>query len=195
MDTCRWHAGGVTSTESLVAGFSRWCEAVVARLPLGLNRLVAPTFLGFALINGFTFGIDLALLTVLHGWIGLPVWLSVTVAYICAFGLSFVLNRTFNFHSHAPVGRQAVVYVVVVVINYVAFILGVGSGLAALGLEYHLSRLLAGACEAVYMYCAMRWVVFRGLSQDLDIAAVDHDDIVVGERPVRDALGPVAGGE
>lgn len=194
MDTCRWHAGGVTSTESLVAGFSRWCEAVVARLPSGLNRLVAPTFLGFALINGFTFGVDLALLTVLHGWLGLPVWLSVTVAYICAFGLSFVLNRTFNFHSHAPIGRQAVVYVVVVVINYLAFILGVGSGLAALGLEYHLSRLLAGACEAVYMYSAMRWVVFR-LSQDLDIAAVDHDDIVVGERPVRDALGPVAGGE
>ncbi len=195
MDTCRWHAGGVTSTESLVAGFSRWCEAVVARLPSGLNRLVAPTFLGFALINGFTFGVDLALLTVLHGWLGLPVWLSVTVAYICAFGLSFVLNRTFNFHSHAPVGRQAVVYVVVVVINYLAFILGVGSGLAALGLEYHLSRLLAGACEAVYMYSAMRWVVFRGLSQDLDLAALDHDDIVVGERPVRDALGPVAGGE
>ncbi|WP_433624252.1 GtrA family protein [Nocardia sp. CA-120079] len=195
MDTCRWHAGGVTSTESLVAGFSRWCEAVVARLPSGLNRVVAPTFLGFALINGCTFGVDLALLTVLHGWLGLPVWVSVTMAYICAFGLSFVLNRTFNFHSHAPVGRQAVVYVVVVVINYVAFILGVGSGLAALGLEYHLSRLLAGACEAAYMYCAMRWVVFRGLSQDLDIAAVDHDDIVVGERPVRDALGPVAGGE
>ncbi|MGY4101307.1 GtrA family protein [Nocardia sp. R16R-3T] len=161
MDTYRWHAGGVTSTESLVAGFSRWCEAVVARLPSGLNHLVAPTFLGFALINGFTFGIDLALLTVLHGWLGLPVWLSVTVAYMCAFGLSFVLNRTFNFHSHAPVGRQAVVYVVVVVINYLAFILGVGSGLAALGLEYHLSRLLAGACEAVYMYSAMRWVVFR----------------------------------
>ncbi|MEV4126369.1 GtrA family protein [Nocardia sp. NPDC049707] len=152
----------MTTTESLVAGFSRWCEAIVARLPLGLNRLVAPTFLGFALINSFTFGIDLALLTVLHGWLHLPVWLSVTVAYICAFGLSFVLNRTFNFHSHAPVGRQAVVYMVVVVINYLAFILGVGSGLAALGLEYHLSRLLAGACEAVYIYSAMRWVVFRG---------------------------------
>ncbi|MEV6139940.1 GtrA family protein [Nocardia sp. NPDC051990] len=152
----------MTTTESLVAGLSRWCEAIVARLPLGLNRLVAPTFLGFALINSFTFGIDLALLTALHGWLHLPVWLSVTMAYICAFGLSFVLNRTFNFHSHAPVGRQAVVYMVVVVINYLAFILGVGSGLAALGLEYHLSRLLAGACEAVYIYSAMRWVVFRG---------------------------------
>ncbi|MFX0580323.1 GtrA family protein [Nocardia nepalensis] len=152
----------MTSTDSAADRFTRWCAGVVASLPWGLHRLVAPTLLGFALINGFTFGVDLALLTALHGWWGLPVWLSVTVAYICAFGLSFVLNRSFNFHSHAPVGRQAAVYVAVVVINYLAFILGVGSGLAALGLEYHLSRLFAGACEAVYMYSAMRWVVFRG---------------------------------
>jgi hypothetical protein len=50
---------------------------------------------------------------------------------------------------------------VVVVVNYLAFILGVSSGLAAIGVHYQLSRLAAGSCEAVYMYCAMRWVVFR----------------------------------
>ncbi|MEV6321572.1 GtrA family protein [Nocardia sp. NPDC051787] len=149
------------TADTIADRFTRWCEAVVARLPFGLDRVVPPTFLGFALINSFTFGVDLVLLTLLHGWFGLPVWLSVTVAYVCAFGLSFVLNRTFNFHSHAPVGRQAAVYVVVVVINYLSFILGVGSGLTALGMEYHLSRLLAGGCEAVYMYSAMRWIVFR----------------------------------
>ncbi|QIS09303.1 GtrA family protein [Nocardia arthritidis] len=164
VDTCRWQAGRVSDhprIETVADRFSRWCAAVVARLPLGLNRLVAPTFLGFALINGFTFGVDLTLLTVLHGGLGVPVWLAVTVAYICAFGLSFLLNRTFNFHSHAPVGRQTAVYVIVVAINYLAFIMGVGSGLAMLGVEYHLSRLLAGGCEAIYMYSAMRWVVFR----------------------------------
>ncbi|WP_174567744.1 GtrA family protein [Nocardia altamirensis] len=165
-DTYRWQAGGVhelaRTTDTIADRFTRWCEAVIARLPWGLSRLVPPTFLGFALINSFTFGVDLLLLTMFHGLFGLPVWLSVTIAYVCAFGLSFVLNRTFNFHSHAPVGKQAVIYAVVVAINYVAFILGVGSGLAALGLQYHVSRLLAGACEAVYMYSAMRWVVFRG---------------------------------
>lgn len=149
------------TTETVADRFTRWCEAVVGWLPWGLNRLVAPTFLGFALINSCTFAVDLLLLTIFHGWWGLPVWLAVTIAYICAFGLSFVLNRTFNFHSHAPVGRQAAVYGVVVAINYVAFILGVGSGLTALGLEYHLARLLAGGCEAIYMYSALRWVVFR----------------------------------
>ncbi|MEV6273663.1 GtrA family protein [Nocardia sp. NPDC051832] len=149
------------TTDSLADRFTRVCVAVVDRLPWGLNRLVAPTFLGFAVINSCTFAVDLALLTLCRSGFGLPLWLSITIGYLCAFGLAFVLNRTFNFHSHAPVGKQAAVYVVVVVINYLAFILGVGTGLTALGVDYHLSRLLAGACEAVYMYSALRWVVFR----------------------------------
>lgn len=141
--------------------FARWCAGVVARLPWGLDRLVAPTFLGFALINSFTFGVDLLILTGMRSGLGLPGWLSVSVGYVCAFTLAFYLNRRLNFRSHAPAGGQAAVYTVVVLINYLAFILGVGAGLAALGVQYHLSRMLAGVCEAVYMYSAMRWVVFR----------------------------------
>ena len=141
--------------------FHRWCEQVIARLPGRVGRLVAPTFLGFCLINSFTFGVDLVLLVSLHGLLGVPYPLAVTVAYACAFGLSYALNRYFNFRSHAPVGPQLTVYVVVVVINYVAFILAVSSALTALGLDYRIARLLAGACEAVYMYSALRWVVFR----------------------------------
>ena len=141
--------------------FHQWCEAVVARLPFGLGSIVAPTFLGFCLINGFTFGVDLAILTGLRSGLGLPVPVAVTAACVCAFALSYVLNRTFNFQSHAAVGPQVAVYVVVVVVNYLAFILGVTSALAVVGVQYQLSRIVAGICEAVYMYCAMRWVVFR----------------------------------
>lgn len=46
-------------------------------------------------------------------------------------------------------------------INYLVCILGVGGGLAELGLEYHVARVTAGACEGVFMYSVMRWVVFR----------------------------------
>ena len=52
-------------------------------------------------------------------------------------------------------------YAGVVVVNYLAWILGVGAGLATLGVSYQLARVIAGACEAVYMYVAMRWLVFR----------------------------------
>jgi len=53
------------------------------------------------------------------------------------------------------------VYAVVIAVNYLAIILGVGAGLAALGLSYQLARVAAGGCEAAYMYAALRWVVFR----------------------------------
>jgi putative flippase GtrA len=144
-----------------VERFHRLCELAVARLPFGMNSVVAPTFLGFAVINSFTFGVDLVLLTVLHGMLGIALPVAVTVAYACAFTLSYFLNRVLNFRSHAAVGPQFAVYVVVVVVNYLAFILGVSSGLVALGVEYHVARIVAGVCEAVYMYSAMRWVVFR----------------------------------
>jgi putative flippase GtrA len=88
---------------------------------LGLGSVVAPTFLGFCLINGLSFGVDLAILMGLHGGLGLPVPIAVTAAYACAFALSYVLNRTFNFQSHAPVGPQVAIYVVVVVVNYPGF--------------------------------------------------------------------------
>ncbi|MFB9926186.1 GtrA family protein [Amycolatopsis halotolerans] len=140
--------------------FAGLCAAVARVLPFGLSRIVAPSFLGFAVINGFTFGVDLLLLTLFHGGLKWPVWLSISVAYVVAFGLSFVLNRALNFRSHAPVGRQAVLYVVAIAVNYAAFLLGLGAGLTALGVEYHLSRLIAGACEGVFMYSVMRWVVF-----------------------------------
>jgi putative flippase GtrA len=148
----------ITGTRRRTAAdrFAGFCALVVNRLPFG----IAPNFLGFALINGFTFGVDLLLLTAFHGWWGLPLWLATTLGYSGAFALSFVLNRTLNFRSHAPVGRQTAWYVLAIAVNYVAFLLGVTGGLAAVGLEYHVSRIVAGACEGVFMYCALRWVVF-----------------------------------
>jgi putative flippase GtrA len=154
-----------TSGRTPADRFAGYCVAVASRLPFGLASVVAPSFLGFVLINGFTFGVDLALLTIFHGWWGLPVWLSITMGYLGAFGLSFVLNRTMNFRSHAPVGRQTVLYAVAIGVNYLAFLLGVGGGLVALGVEYHLSRIIAGACEGVFMYCALRWVVFANQTE------------------------------
>ncbi len=163
-------------------------ESVTRRLPFGLADVIPPSLLGFGVINGFTFLVDLALLTLLHSGLAQSLWLSITLAYAAAFALSFVLNRALNFRSHAPVGPQALTYTMVVIINYLLWILGVGSGLAALGVEYHLARVLAGACEAVYMYCAMRWVVFRDTSQlggnAVQRPADDRDDHRVhGVRP------------
>jgi putative flippase GtrA len=135
--------------------------AIVRRLPFGLSRIVAPSFLGFAIINVFTFSVDLGLLSLCHGVLKWPYPAAVTLSYLSAFVLSFVLNRTFNFRSHEALGPQTTKYVVALGINYAAFVLGVGDGLVAIGVEYQLARILSGLCEGVYMYSVMRWVVFR----------------------------------
>jgi putative flippase GtrA len=145
-------------------------ESAVRRLPWGLSKLVPASLLGFVVINGFTFGVDLALLTLLRSAVQLPLWLSVTIAYCAAFGLSYLLNRALNFRSHAAVGPQIAVYVAVVAVNYLVWILGVGAGLSLLGVEYHVSRVIAGACEGIYMYCALRWLVFRNAAPDMSKA-------------------------
>ncbi|MVU75854.1 GtrA family protein [Nocardia sp. ET3-3] len=135
------------------------CDRVVMLLPAGLRRHVAPTFVGYLLVSGCTFTVDLLILTALHGVVALPI--AVTGGYCTAFGLSYLLNRTLNFESHGAVGPQVAVYVVVVVVNYLLFILGVTSGVAALGLDYRLARILGGLGEGLFMYSAMRWIVFR----------------------------------
>ena len=108
-----------------------------------------PAFLSFVVLNSATFAVDLVLLTLLHGGLGVALPVAVTVAYACGFALSYVLNRILNFRSHAAVGPQFAVYVVVVVVNYLAFILGVSSALTALGVEYRIARIMAGACEVI----------------------------------------------
>ncbi|WP_236791737.1 GtrA family protein [Amycolatopsis sp. GM8] len=147
--------------KGIPARFAAFCAAVVRPLP---GRIPA-NLVGFAIINGFTFGVDLSILTLTRSGFHWPLPVCVTLSYLIAFGLSFVLNRTFNFQSHAPVAGQTLRYAVAVGVNYLVFILGVGAGLGLIGVEYHLSRLLAGAGEAIFMYSVMRWVVFTDAQQ------------------------------
>jgi len=146
---------------------------IVAALPFGLSRVVAPSLVGFVLLNLLTFSIDIGLLTTFHGGLGWPLPISITIGYVTAFGLGYLLNRRFNFRSHAPVGGQLPVYVCVVIVNYVVWILGVGDGLAHV-VDYRLARVAAGACEAVYLYVALRWLVFRDVRSDADRPASDR---------------------
>ena len=141
--------------------FTAVMAAIVVRLPFGLARVIAPNMLGFAVLSTVTFGLNLVLLIVFHGVLGWPVAVSITLAYLAGSGLGYVLNRSLNFRSHGAVAPQLGIFTVVAAVNYFAWILGIGAGLAAVGVDYRLARVIAGACESVYMYAAMRWLVFR----------------------------------
>jgi hypothetical protein len=82
------------SRKSPTDRFHRFCVATVARLPWHLNSVVAPTFLGFALINGLTFGVDLPPLSGLHAGLRLPIPFAVYLAAVLANYLAFILGCT-----------------------------------------------------------------------------------------------------
>ena len=143
------------------ARYAAAMTAITKRLPFGLSSVIEPNMLGYLLINLFTFCIDLGLLGLLHGKERLPIPVAVTISYGTASLVSYILNRVFNFRSHAGVGRQLPVFIAVSASNYLIFVLGLTDLLSAVGVYYELSRILAACCEAVYLYCMLRWVVFR----------------------------------
>lgn len=140
--------------------------AIIRRLPFGLSTVIEPSMLGYLLINLCTFFIDLSLLAAFHGSLRWPIPLAVTCSYGTASVISYVANRVLNFRSHADVGRQFPVYVAVSLSNYLIFVLGLTDLLSAVGVYYELSRVIAACCEGVYLYCMLRWVVFRDTTVD-----------------------------
>ncbi len=176
------------------ARFTAVMAAVAGRLPFGLSRLVSARLLGFAVISSITFTVDLALLTAFHGGLRWPLPAAVTVAYVLASGLGYFLNRTLNFRSHGAVGPQLTVYAAVVTVNFLALILGLTTGLAALGLDSRLARLTAAGCECVYMYSAMRWLVFRDTGPKNPEAPADPVAALSARQHDDDAAGQTANG-
>jgi putative flippase GtrA len=143
------------------ARFAALMTAITRRLPFGLSEVVAPSLVGYLLINLCTFFVDLGLLGLFHGIVRWPIPVAVTLSYGTASVISYVLNRVLNFRSHDNVGRQFPLYVAVSASNYLIFVLGLTDLLSTLGVYYELSRVIAACCEAVYLYTMMRFVVFR----------------------------------
>ena len=183
------------------ARFAAAMTAITRRLPFGLSEVIAPSLVGYLLINLCTFFIDLGLLALFHGIIRWPVPVAVTLSYGTASGISYVLNRVLNFRSHSYVGKQFLVFAGVSASNYLIFVLGLTDLLAVIGVHYELSRITAACCEAVYLYCMMRWVVFRdagpaqpGPAEPAPGDFVPADPVPADPVPVRAPVpGPVTG--
>jgi putative flippase GtrA len=163
--------------------------AITKRLPFGLSEVVAPSMVGYLVINFCTFFIDLGLLGVFHGHFRWPIPAAVTLSYSTASLVSYVLNRVLNFRSHADVGRQFPVYAAVSASNYLIFVLGFTDLLSAIGVYYELSRVIAACCEAVYLYCMLHWVVFRDTGDATDGGTGDAGGLGAGAPA---AAGPAA---
>jgi putative flippase GtrA len=148
------------------AWFGRLCTWLFGLLPGRLAAVTPPTLIGFLLISGVSFGLDLAMLTGLKSGLGIPLGVAVTIAYAGALTVNFLLNRQLTFTPRRPLGEQVGLHAAVVVVNYLAIVLGVTVGLAACGVPYPLARVVAGLLEVGFVYAAQRWVVFAHADRD-----------------------------
>src|ERR1700733_10850107 len=137
-DRSRW--AGTMEDMAHQARFAAVMTAITRRLPFGLSEVVAPSLVGYLLINLCTFFVDLGLLGLFHGTFRWPIPVAVSLSYGTASVISYTANRVLNFGSHEAVGKQFPVYVVVSGSNYLIFVLGLTSLLSHVGVYYELSR-------------------------------------------------------
>ncbi|SDM94324.1 GtrA family protein [Actinomyces ruminicola] len=143
----------------------------IHRLLPGIVRHRVPvTFIGYALINGSGFVIDMSFLWLFYERLHWFYPLAVTVGYALAGLYSLLLNRWLNFQSHGSLTAQGSRYAVGLVSQYVIFILGLSSLLHLVGVNAELARVISACCEGIYLYALMRLWVFRGTPEPADDA-------------------------
>lgn len=147
--------------------FIRSCQSIHSVLPPPLSGLPV-TFIGYCIINGLGFCIDMSLLAVFFRGVGLPYPISVSLGYGLSAVYSFFVNRWLNFQAHGSIGRQSGRYVVTVVSNYLCLTLGLSWLLKTLGVHFELSRFIAACVEGIYVYVMLSlWVFPRSSRRQL----------------------------
>ena len=157
--------------------FLRLITAIHSVLPGFVRRRLPVTFIGYAIINGSAFFLDVGCLWViethLHWWH--PV--SISVGYAIAGVYSFLLNRWLNFQSHGHLVNQGSRYAIGLISQFLVFVQGLTQLLSWLGINLFLARLISACCEAAYLYVFIRLWVFRSTPESQK-AAVPSDSHV-----------------
>ncbi|MFV0405760.1 MAG: GtrA family protein [Propioniciclava sp.] len=140
--------------------FARFTRAVHLGLPSFLQRVVPQTFIGYALINGSAFLLDLGIASLINQIWQLSYPVSFSIGYGIASVYAFFLNRTLNFREHGDLGRQTGKYVAVIVSNYLIWIVGFSALLDSLNVQFQVARVVTACFEGVYIYVMLRLWVF-----------------------------------
>ena len=145
--------------------FLRLITTIHSELPGFVRSRLPVTFIGYAIINGSAFFLDITCLWVFYNHLHWFYPVAVTVGYAIAAVYSFLLNRWLNFQAHGHVIEQGAGYTVGIISQYVIFILGLSSLLHWFGVNAELARVISACCEGIYLYVFIRLWVFRGVPE------------------------------
>jgi putative flippase GtrA len=116
-------------------------------------------FLRFAVIGGFSFGVDIGVLWLMHSKLGVSLSLSTTCGYALGFTINFYLNRGVTFASDGHVGRQGVKYLIMVGLNYL-WTLGIVWAGTLVWRDYLISKVIASATYSIVNFFGYKHWVF-----------------------------------
>jgi putative flippase GtrA len=114
----------------------------------------------YLLVGGISAAIDLGLLYVLHAVLDVRLGLATFIAVAAAFVVNFTLNRVWSFGSSAPMGRQAVRYLILAGANWVLTVVLELVFTGHLGLEFMVAKIVILVINAAINYVGYRWWVF-----------------------------------
>lgn len=158
-----------TTTRRAPEVFLRVITAIHSFLPGLVRRRLPVTFIGYAIINGSAFILDISCLWAFYNHLHWYYPVAVTIGYAIAGLYSFLLNRWLNFQAHGHVVDQGSRYTVGLISQYVIFILGLSSLLHWFGVNAELARVVSACCEGVYLYVFIRLWVFHGVPEPAQV--------------------------
>lgn len=157
--------------------FARFTERIRELLPQPLQRVIPVTFIGYAIINGSAFALDMLFLSIIARIVELPYSVSFSIGYALASIYAFFLNRWLNFREHGDLGKQSGKYTFVIVSNYLIWIVGFASLLDLWGVQIQVARVIAACLEGIYIYLLLRLWVFPRHREEILPDEVDADAV------------------
>lgn len=125
----------------------------------------------YILAGGAGASTDIFSLYILKGVLDFPLLLSVALAFLAGFVVSFLSQKYWTFidHSSEKVHKQAATYFVVTLANFFLNILGMHLLVTVLGIWYLLAKVIVSGIIAVSSFFLYKYLIFKksSLSQEI----------------------------
>lgn len=126
-----------------------------------LKTNITREFLGYIIVGGLTALLNMGLIALTVGALGLSNWIGMSIAYLLSAGFHFVANR-FTFRAlNNPISSQGPRYLSVLILNYLITISVVYILVTIVGVSIYLSAAIAMVVTAGVGYLALKFWVFQ----------------------------------
>lgn len=119
--------------------------------------------LRYLLGGGTAFLVDVGTLYLFKGVIGWPLLISVALAFMCGFSVSFTAQKfwTFGDHSYDTIHKQAGAYFTLTVASFFISLVMMHVLVTIIGVWYILAKILLSILLAILGFFAYKYVIFK----------------------------------